>query len=100
MDVRYWHLADIDANAQHVRFCNRAPLVIQHRVALIFSSMDHRRRNTAIAQRVVRLASRNGKVIFPSWPGAWCRISPERSAGLPGTLFLGRARRHTDVGPA
>src|SRR5262245_19296588 len=37
------------------------------------------------------MARRNGKVIFPSWPGARRRICPlqERSVGLLGTLFLG-----------
>jgi hypothetical protein len=48
-------------------------------------------RNTAIARCVLLLASRNGKVIFPSWPRTRRRICPlhERSARLPGTLFLG-----------
>src|SRR5262249_7145006 len=41
---------------------------------------SERWRNTAIAQCVASLAGRNGKVIFPCWPGAWCRISPKRSA--------------------
>jgi hypothetical protein len=35
-------------------------------------------RNTAIARRFLLLASRNGKVIFPSWPGARRRICPLR----------------------
>src|SRR4029079_10336987 len=48
-------------------------------------------RNTAIARRVLLLASRNDKVIFPSWPGARRRIWPLQSE-VPRcleTLFLG-----------
>ena len=37
-------------------------------------------RNTAIARCVFLLASRNGKVIFPSWPGARRRICPPARA--------------------
>jgi len=37
-------------------------------------------RNLAIARRVLLLASRNGKVIFPSWPGAQRRnLLPARA---------------------
>jgi hypothetical protein len=40
----------------------------------------------AIAPRVILLASRNGKVIFPSWL-------------RPGTLFLGKASTGRNYGP-
>jgi hypothetical protein len=40
----------------------------------------------AIAPRVILLASRNGKVIFPSWL-------------RPGTLFLGKASTGRNFGP-
>jgi hypothetical protein len=43
-------------------------------------------RNMAITPRVILLASRNGKVIFPSWL-------------RPGTLFLGKASTGREVGP-
>ena len=57
------------------------------------------RRNAAIAQRVAPLASRNGKVDLPALAQGPSADLPQRSAGLLGTLFLGRARRHIDIGP-